>query len=255
MTQTENNYVLTDIHQRICTITFNRPERKNAFNRAAWLSLRDALIEVRENDKVSVVVFTGAGKDFSSGVDLSDLTGEPNEKPPFEQMMDELVQLDKPLLAAAKGAAIGFGATALLHCDVVFVGESLKLRFPFVNLGLVPEAACSYTLARSLGYQQAAELLFTAEWVTAEIAVQTGIARAVFADDALLAKTQEKAAEMAQWPRNSLRETKRLMMQAHRQHIQETRDLELAAMMRQVGTPENIEAVTAFFEKRAPRFD
>lgn len=247
--------VLVDIHQRIATLTFNRPERKNAFNREAWLTLRDCLREVRENDAVSVVVLTGAGKDFSSGVDLSDLTGEPNEQPPFEQMMDELVKLDKPLLAAAKGAAIGFGATSLLHCDVVYVGESLKLRFPFVNLGLVPEAACSYTLARNIGYQQAAELLFTAEWVNAEKAVSTGIAKAVFADDVLLTKTQERAADIAQWPRNALRETKRLLLQSHAATIQTTRELELAAMMRQVGTPENIEAVTAFLEKRAPRFD
>lgn len=247
--------ILTDIHQRIATITFNRPEKKNAFNRAAWFALRDAISAVRDNDAVSVVVLTGAGKDFSSGVDLSDLTGEPGEKPPFEQMMDELMQLDKPLLAAAKGAAIGFGATALFHCDVVYVGESLKMRLPFVNLGLVPEAGCSYTLPRNIGYQQAAELLFTAEWIDAAKAVETGIARRCFSDDELLARTQEKATEMAQWPRNSLRETKRLLMQAHSDTIQRIRELELAAMMRQVGSPENVEAVTAFLEKRAPRFD
>mgnify|MGYP001765727766 CR=1 FL=1 len=247
--------ILTDIHQRIATITFNRPEKKNAFNRAAWFALRDAISAVRDNDAVSVVVLPGAGKDFSSGVDLSDLTGEPGEKPPFEQMMDELVLLDKPLLAAARGAAIGFGATALFHCDVVYVGESLKMRLPFVNLGLVPEAGCSYTLPRNIGYQQAAELLFTAEWIDAAKAVETGIARRCFSDDELLARTQEKATEMAQWPRNSLRETKRLLMQAHSDTIQRMRELELAAMMRQVGSPENVEAVTAFLEKRAPRFD
>lgn len=247
--------ILTDIHQRVATITFNHPEKKNAFNREAWLALREAVIAVRDNNDVSVVVLTGAGKDFSSGVDLSDLTGEPNEKPPFEQMMDELVSLDKPLLAAAKGAAIGFGATALFHCDVVYVGASLKMRLPFVNLGLVPEAGCSYTLPRNIGYQQAAELLFTAEWINAEKAVETGIARAAFADDELLDKTLAKAAEMAQWPRNSLRETKRLLIQAHATAINTSRELELAAMMRQVGSPENIEAVTAFLEKRAPRFD
>lgn len=247
--------VLVDIHQRVATITFNRPEKKNAFNRTAWLALHEMMVAVRENDAVSVVVLTGAGKDFSSGVDLSDLTGDPNEKPPFEVMMDEFLALDKPVLAAAKGAAIGFGATALFHCDVVYVGESLKMRLPFVNLGLVPEAACSYTLPRNIGYQQAAELLFTAEWINADKAIATGIARAQFSDDALLPKTLEKAAEMAQWPRNSLRETKRLLMQAHADNIQTARELELSAMMRQVGSPENIEAVTAFFEKRAPRFD
>jgi enoyl-CoA hydratase/carnithine racemase len=247
--------ILIDIHQRIATITFNRPEKKNAFNRDAWFALRDAIVEARDNDAASVVVITGAGKDFSSGVDLSDLTGDPNEKPPFEVMMDELMLLDKPLLAAAKGVAIGFGATALFHCDVVYVGDSLRMRLPFVNLGLVPEAGCSYTLPRNIGYQQAAELLFTAEWINAERAVETGIARRAFSDEDLLPKTLEKAAEMAQWPRNALRETKRTLMQAHSTAINQARELEMAGMMRQVGSAENIEAVTAFFEKRAPRFD
>ena len=247
--------ILIDIHQRIATITFNRPEKKNAFNRDAWFALRDAIVEARDNDSASVVVITGAGKDFSSGVDLSDLNGDTNEKPPFEVMMDELMLLDKPLLAAAKGVAIGFGATALFHCDVVYVGESLRMRLPFVNLGLVPEAGCSYTLPRNIGYQQAAELLFTAEWINAERAVETGIARRAFSDDELLPKTLEKAAEMAQWPRNALRETKRTLMQAHSTAINQARELEMAGMMRQVGSAENIEAVTAFFEKRAPRFD
>lgn len=247
--------VLLDIHQRICTITFNRPEKKNAFNRGAWLALRDAVVEARNNDAASVIVLTGAGKDFSSGVDLSDLIGEPGEKPPFDVMMDEFLLLDKPALAAAKGAAIGFGATALFHCDVVYVGESLKMRLPFVNLGLVPEAACSYTLPRNIGYQQAAELLFTAEWINAEKAVEAGIARRAFADEDLLPKTLEKAAEMAQWPRNALRETKRTLMATHAAAIEQAREREMAGMMRQVGSAENIEAVTAFFEKRAPRFD
>ncbi|HQQ74299.1 MAG TPA: enoyl-CoA hydratase-related protein [Pseudomonadales bacterium] len=247
--------VLIDIHQRVCTITFNRPEKKNAFNRDGWLALRDAIVEAQNNDAASVVVITGAGNNFSSGVDLSDLTGEPNEKPPFEVMMDELLLLDKPLLAAATGAAIGFGATALFHCDIVYVGESLKMRLPFVNLGLVPEAGCSYTLPRNIGYQQAAELLFTAEWINAEKAVETGIARRAFPDAGLLPKTLEKAAEIAQWPRNALRETKRTLMTTHAAAIAQAREHEMAGMMRQVGSAENIEAVTAFFEKRAPRFD
>ena len=250
-----DNTVLIDIHQRIATITFNRPERKNAFNNAAWFALRDVLIDARDNDAVSVVVLTGAGKDFSSGVDLSDLTGNPDETPPFELMMNELMNLDKPLLAAAKGAAIGFGATALFHCDIVYVGASLKMRLPFVNLGLVPEAGCSYTLPRNIGYQQAAELLFTAEWINAEKAVETGIARKHFSDEDLLPQTLEKAAEIAQWPRNALRETKRTLMATHAAGIAQAREREMSGMMNQVGSAENIEAVTAFLEKRAPRFD
>lgn len=244
-----------DIHQRVATVTFNRPEKKNAFNREAWLALRDAIVEINHNDKAVAIVLTGAGNNFSSGVDLSDLSGEPGERPPFELMMDELVKIEKPLLAAATGAAVGFGATALFHCDVVYVGETLKMRLPFVNLGLVPEAASSYTLPRNIGYQQAAELLFTAEWINADKAVATGISRAKFADSDVLHQAQQKAAEMAKWPLNSLKETKRLLQQAHQHAIASTRELELAAMMRLVGSPENVEAVTAFLEKRDPVFN
>lgn len=134
--------ILTDIHQRICTITFNRPEKKNAFNRSGWFALRDAVVEARNNDAVCCLCCSdnrrGQGFFFRRG--FMDLTGEPGEKPPFEVMMDEMMLLDKPLLAAAKGVAIGFGATALFHCDVVYVGESLRMRLPFVNLGLVPRS-------------------------------------------------------------------------------------------------------------------
>lgn len=241
-----------NLENRILHIRFNRPEKKNAFNRAGWLGLRDALVRAREDDDVSVVVLSGAGKDFSAGVDLTDFAGDPNEKPPFEQMMDELCKLDKPLLAAAKGVAIGFGATALFHCDVVYVGESLRMRLPFVNLALVPEAASSYLLQVMIGSRRAAELFYTAEWIDAARALETGIATRVLADDELLTRTLEKAAEIAQWPMRSLRATKRCLMEAHRAGIAAARKAEMDGMVQQAGSPENIEAIMAFMEKRKP---
>jgi len=239
---------------RILHVRFNRPEKKNAFNRAGWLGLRDALVRAREDDDVSVVVLSGAGKDFSAGVDLTDFAGDPNEQPPFEQMMDELCKLDKPLLAAAKGVAIGFGATALFHCDVVYVGTSLRMRLPFVNLGLVPEAASSYLLQMMIGSRRAAELFYTAEWIDAARALETGIATRVFADDELLTKTLEKAAEIAEWPMRSLRATKRCLMEAHRAGIAAARKAEMDGMVQQAGSPENVEAIMAFMEKRKPNW-
>ena len=240
------------LEHRILHIRFNRPEKKNAFNRAGWLGLRDALVRAREDDDVSVVVLSGAGKDFSAGVDLTDFAGDPNEQPPFEQMMDELCKLDKPLLAAAKGVAIGFGATALFHCDVVYVGESLRMRLPFVNLGLVPEAASSYLLQVMIGSRRAAELFYTAEWIDAARALEAGIATRVLADDELLTITLEKAAEIAQWPMRSLRATKRCLMEAHRAGIAAARKAEMDGMVQQAGSPENVEAIMAFMEKRKP---
>jgi enoyl-CoA hydratase/carnithine racemase len=242
------------LENSVLHIQFNRPEKKNSFHRAAWLALRDALLRAREDDDVSVVVLSGAGKDFSAGVDLTDFAGDPNERPPFEQMMDELCKLDKPLLAAAKGAAVGFGATALFHCDVVYVGESLRMRLPFVNLGLVPEAASSYLLQAMIGSRRAAELFYTAEWIDAARALETGIATRVYPDVELLEKTLLKAAEIAQWPMRSLRATKRCLLEAHRAGIAAARRAEMDGMVQQAGSPENIEAIMAFLEKRKPNW-
>jgi len=240
------------LENRILHILFNRPEKKNAFNRAGWLALRDALVRAREDDDVSVVVLSGAGQDFSAGVDLTDFAGDPKEQPPFEQMMDELCRLDKPLLAAAKGVAVGFGATALFHCDVVYVGETLRLRLPFVSLGLVPEAASSYLLQAMIGSRRAAELFYSAEWIDAPRALEAGIVTRVYPDAELLEKTLLKAAEIAQWPMRSLRATKRCLMEAHRAGIATARKAEMEGMLQQAGSPENVEAIMAFLEKRKP---
>jgi enoyl-CoA hydratase/carnithine racemase len=239
---------------RILHITFDRPQKKNAFNRAGWLELRDAFARARADDAVSVIVLSGAGADFSAGVDLTDFSGDPNERPPFEQMMDELCALDKPLLAAAKGVAVGFGATALFHCDVVHVGESLRLRLPFVSLGLVPEAASSYLLQAIVGSRRAAEIFYTAEWLDASRALEVGIATRIFPDGVLVESTLEKAAEVAQWPMRALRATKRCLKEAHREAIAAARRVEMDGMRQQAGSPENVEAITAFLEKRKPRW-
>jgi len=238
------------LKDKVLHIVFNRPEKKNCFDRAAWLALRDALVRARTDDAVSVVVLSGAGKDFSAGVDLNDFTGDPNEKPPFEQMMDELCALDKPLIAAATGVAIGFGATALFHCDVVYVGETLRLRLPFVSLGLVPEAASSYLLQVMIGSRRAAELFYTAEWVDATRALEVGIANRVCPDAELTATALAKAAEIARWPMGSLRATKRCLKTAHTSAIGAARRAEMEGMIQQAGSPENIEAITAFFNRR-----
>ena len=170
----------------------NRPEKKNAFNTAQWVALAEALREARKDSSVGVVVITGAGKDFSAGQDLTEMLGGPGgeggvEEHPFSQAMKELYGFDKPLLAAAKGVGVGFGATCLFHCDLVYVGESGRLRLPFVSLGLVPEAASSYMLQTVIGYPRAAELFLTADRIDAPRAVESGIAARAFPDDELLA--------------------------------------------------------------------
>lgn len=236
-------------------ITFNRAEKKNAFNRPAWQALADTLHAARDNPAVACVLLSGAGKDFSSGMDLTDFSGDGTAaEHPFYAAQQAVIDFDKPLLAAAKGIAIGGGATILFHCDVVYVGESLRMRLPFVNLGLVPEFAASYMLQSVIGSRRAAELFYTAQWIDAALAVEVGIATRSFSDDILLEQAFAKADEIAQWPVRALQETKRCLKEAHKQGLAAASRIEREGMDKLAGGAENIEAVMAFMEKRPADF-
>jgi enoyl-CoA hydratase/carnithine racemase len=251
--------VLHDLVDGVLQLTLNRPDKKNAFNDPQWDGLRDALDEAREDPRVAVVLLTGAGRDFSAGQDLTAFSSSPEPREDghpngFAGCIDALFAFDKPLLAAAKGVGVGGGCTILFACDVVYVGESVRLRLPFASLGLVPEIASSYLLQQVIGKQRAAELFFTAEWIDAARAVEVGIAARALPDDELLPAALAKAREIAQWPVSALRGIKRTLMVAHRAGIEAARLAEDRGMAEHAGSPENIEAITAFIEKRPPDF-
>ena len=152
------------------------------------------------------------------------------------------------------GVAVGGGCTITVACDIVYVGESLRMRLPFANLGLVPEIASSYTLQAAIGRQRAAELMFTAEWIDAARALETGIATSVHADAELLDVALGKAREIAKHPVSSLQATKRTLLAARQAGVDAAFQAEDAGMKAQAGSPENLEAVRAFIEKRPPDF-
>lgn len=258
--------VLTELDDGVLLATLNRPDRKNAFDDPQWDGLRETLDRAREDRSVAVVLLTGAGGNFSSGQDLTAFPTDGDggddggsaigsiEDTAFSRFVDSLVGFDKPLVAAATGIAVGGGATILFHADVLYVGDGLRMRLPFANLGLVPELASSYTLQQMIGSQRAAELFYTAEWIDATRAVDVGIAAAAYADDELLGAARTKAKEIAQWPVASLQATKRCLMAAHSEGISRARGIENETMMERAGSPENIEAIMAFLEKRPPDF-
>jgi enoyl-CoA hydratase/carnithine racemase len=160
------------------TLTFNRPERLNAFTAEAYATVAGALREADATPSVRVVVLRGAGRAFSSGVDLRALTeGDPTEfVESFTSLVDALVTMSTPIVAGVQGPAVGFGATLLLHCDVVIVTDDARLRYPFTELGTAPEAGSSWLLPATIGAQRAAELILTARWVPGEEAVSIGLA-------------------------------------------------------------------------------
>jgi enoyl-CoA hydratase/carnithine racemase len=251
MTQT----ILTENRDGVMVIRFNRPERKNAINDEMWLGIRDTFLAASEDDSVACVLLCGEGDNFCAGVDMSSFSqAGSGEEHPFDVAARTVAAFDKPLIAAAQGAAVGGGATVLFHADIVYVGESLRMRLPFASLGLVPEWASSYMLQANIGAQQAAELFYTAEWIDADKALNCGIAADVLPDSSLFDYAMGKAQEIAQWPVNSLKEIKATLRMHHRQAIDAAFDAENEGMARLVGSPENIEAVTAFMEKRSPDF-
>ncbi len=247
--------VLTDNRDGVLVVTLNRPEKKNAINTQMWIDLRETFRAAAEDSDVACVLLCGAGDNFCSGVDLASFgdIGD-GEDHPFESAARAVVEFDKPLVAAAQGVAIGGGATVLFHADIVYVGQSLRMRLPFASLGLVPEWGSSYMLQANIGAQRAAELFYTAEWVDADKALHAGIAAEVLPDADLFEYALAKAREIAQWPVNSLREIKRSLRMHHLPAIDTAIKAEQAGMARQVGSPENIEAFTAFMEKRPPNF-
>jgi len=246
--------LLTENRDGVLVLTINRPEKKNAINNDMWVGLRETFRAAAVDDAVSCVLLCGAGENFCSGVDLNSFNSDPGTEHPFESAARAVVEFDKPLVAAAQGVAVGGGATVLFHADIVYVGESLRMRLPFASLGLAPEWGSSYMLQANIGAQRAAELFYTAEWIDADKALGYGIAADVLADANLFKHALAKAGEIAQWPVNSLREIKRTLRMHHLDALDAAIKAEQAAMMRQAGSPENIEAITAIFEKRPPNF-
>jgi enoyl-CoA hydratase/carnithine racemase len=247
--------VLEERHGAVLLLTMNRPRQRNAFNRRMWHDLRDALHDAQDDPTVHVVVITGSDGAFSAGQDLGEMTGGANgEDPGFGAFMDRLCAFDKPLLAAVNGVGVGIGLTLLLHCDVVYVAEGARLRPPFVTLGVVPEAASSLLLPVTIGWQPAAELLYTADWIDAARAVELGLASRRCAPDELLPAVLALAARIAAQPPEAVRHTKRLLLATRGEQIRAARAREDQAFAERVGTPENLEAVMAFFEKRPPDF-
>lgn len=247
--------ILTAQADGILTITFNRPDKKNALTSAMYATLADALEAADTDPAVRVILFTGNGGAFTSGNDLQDFLNNPpqGDNTPVFRFLRAISTASKPMIAAVSGVAVGVGTTMLLHCDLVYAGESAKLSLPFVNLALVPEAASSLLLPAMVGHHRAAELLMLGEAFTPATAKEYGIVNAVYPDDRLLTEATAVAVKLAAKPPTAMRLTKQLLKQA-KGDVAGQMAAEGEHFRSQLKSAEAREAMTAFFEKRAPRF-
>jgi enoyl-CoA hydratase/carnithine racemase len=247
---------------RVRVLTLNRPEALNAFNDDLYHTAGDALEEAAERADIACVVITGAGRAFSAGQDLGEMrrlsaatsTDFGAAGPGFPRFLDTLAAFDKPVIAAVNGIGVGIGMTMLLHVDLAFIASTARLRAPFVPLGVVPEAAGSLLMPIVMGNQRAALKLYTGDWITADEAVEYGLALRAVEPGALMHDTMDLARRIAKMPVASLRATKRVVVAGRIDAIRAARAREDRVFTQMIGQPANMEAITAFLEKRDPDF-
>jgi enoyl-CoA hydratase/carnithine racemase len=245
----------------VLTLTLNRPAQKNAFNTVQWRELRDALRDAKADDGVRAVVITGAGGAFSAGQDLSEMSQAPSPggagasagSHPFGEFLDELCAFDKPPIAAVNGVAVGSGSRCCLTATSR-TSPRARACARRSSRSSRARAAASHLLPLLIGWRNSYELLYGDGWLSAARAVEIGLANRLCAPAELMSVAQTKAAELAALPPEALRHTKRLLLATREAEVDKARAREDDAFRVRVGSPENVEAVRAFFEKRPADF-
>ncbi len=226
---------IEDVAPGVRVVAFNRPKVRNAFDTAMYLEVTDALRHADEDESVGAVVLTGRGAAFTSGQDLAEMaaiatgTAVEGAGQGFMGLLDCICRLSVPLLAAVNGVAVGLGFTMLAHCDIVFVDEHARLRVPFSELGVPPEAASSYLFPAAMGWQRAARVLLTSDWISAEELVELGLAVKVSPAGSSLDETVGLATRIAAQSRPSTRAITSLMRAARRDAVLEANRREQGA--------------------------
>jgi 2-(1,2-epoxy-1,2-dihydrophenyl)acetyl-CoA isomerase len=227
------------------TITFNRPDRMNAFTREVHALLREALKEARDPE-VRAVVITGAGRAFNAGQDLNEFSNHPN--------VLAVRALEKPVIAAVNGACAGAGLSFACACDIRIASDAASFVPGFIGIGLIPDAAGSYFIHRILGAARAFEWMTSNRRLTAAEAHAWGLVSEVVEADALPARAAELAASYASMPTRAVGMTKRLFDHADTATLEEQLELEAQLQAAATQTADFREGVQAFLEKRAPKF-
>jgi enoyl-CoA hydratase/carnithine racemase len=248
--------IRVETKQRIARIELARPDKKNALTGEMYIMLADALAAANADPQVRAVLLHGSADCFTAGNDISDfLRPRPQGgNPPVWKLFEALPSLEKPIVAAVGGAAVGIGTTLLLHCDLVYATPAARFQLPFVPLGIVPEFGSTYLLPLLAGYQRAAELLLLGQPFTAQQAHELGMVTALVAQERLLDEAKRVAAALAALPPESLRLNKRLMKGWHAQVAKAAIAEEGRLVVERLRSPEAKEAMSAFLEKRKPDF-
>ena len=248
--------ILQHIDAGVMTLTFNRVDKKNSITRDMYTALAHGVEQAASDAAVRVVVFQGHETIFSAGNDIADFLHQPpsGQDSPVFRFLRAIATIEKPVVAAVAGPAVGIGTTLLFHCDLVYAGDNAAFSMPFVNLGLCPEAASSLLVPRMFGYHRAAEALLLGEPFFAEAALEVGLVNRVLPPTEVNGYAQAQARKLATKPLSSLMETKRLMKGGQQAEVLTRMAEEGQSFGRMLREPAAREAFSAFMEKRKPDF-
>ncbi len=247
--------VLSEVEDHILSISFNRPDKRNALTQQMYQQAAQLISTATEQPEVKVILLSGEGGNFTSGNDLKDFMVSGTGDSPVISFQKALMNTPKPVITAVDGMAIGIGVTLLLHTDINVVAHDARLQLPFVKLALVPEFASSYLLPLLAGRARASQILLTGEPFSGQTALDIGLASELSDASEIHARAMEIASQLAKLPPSAVRQTKALIHQGINQlTLENVFKEELSAFAASLASAEHREAVTAFFAKRAPDF-
>ncbi len=259
-TMTHSDYIKHSLENGVATLTLNRPNVFNSFNREMALALQEHLRQCAQDPAVRAVLLTGEGKAFCAGQDLAEATG-PNSMEISEIVVQHynpiillLRELEKPVIAAVNGVAAGAGANLALTCDLVVAKESASFIQAFSKIGLIPDSAGTYFLPRLIGLQRASALMMTGDKVSATEALQMGMIYKTFPDDSFAAESLALAQKLASMPTKGLAYTKQLLNGTFQNSLSEQLQQEAVYQQKAGHTADFKEGVEAFIQKRQPNF-
>lgn len=248
------------IESGVAVLALNRPEKYNSFNREMALELQAQLDACADDEAVRCIVITGTGKGFCAGQDLAEASDVANLD--FRKLVEEhynaivrrLRAIEKPVIAAVNGVAAGAGANLALCCDFVLAARSATFIQAFSKISLIPDTAGTYFLPRLVGLQRALALTMTGDKVSADEAVQMGMAYKSYDDDAFESEWKKLAATLAQMPTRAFGLTKRAMNASLSNNLEQQLELEKELQAEAGATTDFAEGVAAFLGKRKPVF-
>ncbi len=247
--------IIFEKEENIAILTFNRPDARNAVNNQVRDEFTAAIAEVEADNDIRVLILTGSGKAFASGVDIKEFSQTtPYHAHNIYRLAERVEKLPKPVIAAVNGFSLGGGNEIALGCDIIIASEKAKFGQPELNIGIIPGGGATQRLPRMIGVCRAKELIFTSDIITAEEAFRLGMINRVVPEDQLIPTAKEIAKKIATKSPAALKLAKQAINYGMQANLETGLKYEYELYSLSLSLEDKVEGVNAFLEKRAPKF-